>query len=444
MDNVDNDSPKFRPFASPSHKLIKVKKAKYSTSLDPRGYIPVYEYTINNQPIMWDRESGYVHFTGIWKSLGNSKADIVKMVDSNPDLKVKKIRGGFLKIQGTWIPYEFAYTLCRRTAWNVRKELVPIFGPRFPMEALDTTHPEYGCLLLDPSNASHLKSAMLQRRNSFTTLRQVRSPYKRDYMRRGSRDQRRPSVVERTAKADKVSSSMSLAHLLNRTESEYGMEEDDNTSDVSMMDRARDDDDAGSENDNTSPSSYTNSTATTPSPTFRVVPTFPFYKSRGGLAMADDDYRPHYSPSMMAESRPIDKHYVPPSRSYSLPLLSPLPVNGPPSTPPNTEMHPHSTYSQEARDHYARQRGGYNTMRRPSEPRILRTGSAYSYCHQNGKPSSPQPSVTSEDIIETINATILLQRLSQDDGARPFRPRKPDNVPSKVIVDNQEFKICWD
>lgn len=45
---------------------------------------------------------GYVHFTGIWKSLGNSKADIVKMVDSNPELKVKKIRGGFLKIQGTW------------------------------------------------------------------------------------------------------------------------------------------------------------------------------------------------------------------------------------------------------------------------------------------------------------------------------------------------------
>ncbi|KAG2178413.1 hypothetical protein INT44_001565 [Umbelopsis vinacea] len=443
MDNVDNDSPRFRPFASPSHKLIKVKKAKYSTSLDPRGYIPVYEYTINNQPIMWDRESGYVHFTGIWKSLGNSKADIVKMVDSNPDLKVKKIRGGFLKIQGTWIPYEFAYTLCRRTAWNVRKELVPIFGPRFPMEALDTSHPEYGCLLLDPSNASHLKSAMLQRRNSFTTLRQVRSPYKRDYMRRGSRDQRRPSMAERLQKSDRTSSSMSLAHLLNQPEA-ASMEEDDNNSDVSMMDRAREEDDGVSDNDNTSPSSYTNSTATTPSPTFRVVPTFPFYKSRGGLTMADDDYsRPNYPPPMINE-----RHYIPPSRSYSLPLLSPLPVNASAAPlQPNTEMHPHSTYSQEIRDHYAavRQAGGYGAMRRPSEPRILRTGSAYSYCHQNGKvASSPQPSVPSEDIIETINATILLQRLSQDDGARPFRPRKPDNVPSKVIVDNQEFKICWD
>ncbi|KAI8394033.1 transcription regulator HTH, apses-type DNA-binding domain-containing protein, partial [Radiomyces spectabilis] len=125
---MDNDCPKFRPFSLPTQRLPKVKKAKYSTSLDPRGYIPVYEYIINGQPIMWDRESGYVHFTGIWKSLGNSKSDIVKMVDSNPELKVKKIRGGFLKIQGTWIPYEFAYILCKRTAWNVRKDLVPIFG----------------------------------------------------------------------------------------------------------------------------------------------------------------------------------------------------------------------------------------------------------------------------------------------------------------------------
>ena len=51
---------------------------------------------------MWDRETGFVHFTGIWKCLGNSKADIVRVVDSNPELGVTKIRGGFLKIQGTW------------------------------------------------------------------------------------------------------------------------------------------------------------------------------------------------------------------------------------------------------------------------------------------------------------------------------------------------------
>ncbi|KAG1017269.1 hypothetical protein G6F43_014435 [Rhizopus delemar] len=45
---------------------------------------------------MWDRETGHVHFTGIWKALNNSKADIVKIVDSNPELQVKKVRGGCL------------------------------------------------------------------------------------------------------------------------------------------------------------------------------------------------------------------------------------------------------------------------------------------------------------------------------------------------------------
>ncbi|KAI9278491.1 transcription regulator HTH, apses-type DNA-binding domain-containing protein, partial [Phascolomyces articulosus] len=107
---------------------FEITRAKYSTSLDVRGYIPVYEYMAGTQPIMWDRETGFVHFTGIWKCLGNSKADIVRVVDSNPELGVTKIRGGFLKIQGTWMPFEHAKTLCRRTAWRIRDKLVPLFG----------------------------------------------------------------------------------------------------------------------------------------------------------------------------------------------------------------------------------------------------------------------------------------------------------------------------
>jgi hypothetical protein len=35
-------------------------------------------------------------------------ADIVKMVESEPDLasRIRRVRGGYLKIQGTWMPYE--------------------------------------------------------------------------------------------------------------------------------------------------------------------------------------------------------------------------------------------------------------------------------------------------------------------------------------------------
>lgn len=64
----------------------------------------VFEYDLYGHPIMWDQENLYVHFTGIWKALGKTKADIVKIIDANPILEtiIRKVRGGFLKIQGTW------------------------------------------------------------------------------------------------------------------------------------------------------------------------------------------------------------------------------------------------------------------------------------------------------------------------------------------------------
>lgn len=42
---------------------------------------------------------------------GNSlsiSADIVKMLESQPDLapQLRRVRGGYLKIQGTWMPFE--------------------------------------------------------------------------------------------------------------------------------------------------------------------------------------------------------------------------------------------------------------------------------------------------------------------------------------------------
>ncbi|KAI0763318.1 transcription regulator HTH, apses-type DNA-binding domain-containing protein, partial [Trametes elegans] len=118
---------RFRPYASPDHH---VTKARYITSNDPRGYIPVYEYPLNGQWIMLDMDDGYVLWTGIWKALGNSKADIVKIIDSQPDLaaQLRRVRGGYLKIQGTWMPYEIALRLSRRVAWPIRYDLVPLFG----------------------------------------------------------------------------------------------------------------------------------------------------------------------------------------------------------------------------------------------------------------------------------------------------------------------------
>ncbi|KAJ7183679.1 hypothetical protein C8R46DRAFT_1067619 [Mycena filopes] len=135
--------PRFRPFASSVHQ---VTKGRYITSNDPRGYIPVYEYPLNSQWIMMDIDDGYILWTGIWKALGNSKADIVKMIDSQPELAqvIRRVRGGYLKIQGTWMPYEIALRLARRVAWNIREDLIPLFGPTFPSTCLSPDQPGYG------------------------------------------------------------------------------------------------------------------------------------------------------------------------------------------------------------------------------------------------------------------------------------------------------------
>ncbi|KAF8963088.1 hypothetical protein BDZ97DRAFT_2075995 [Flammula alnicola] len=135
--------PRFRPYASPNHH---VTKGRYITSNDARGYIPVYEYPLNGQWIMMDIDDGYILWTGIWKALGNSKADIVKMIDSQPDLAplIRRVRGGYLKIQGTWMPYEVALKLSRRVAWSIRDDLIPLFGPTFPSTCLAPDQPGYG------------------------------------------------------------------------------------------------------------------------------------------------------------------------------------------------------------------------------------------------------------------------------------------------------------
>ncbi|KAJ1307546.1 hypothetical protein OPQ81_001643 [Rhizoctonia solani] len=134
---------RYQPYSTLQHRIT---KGRYITSNDPRGYVPVYEYPLNGQWIMMDVDDGYVLWTGIWKALGNTKADIVKMLESQPDLapQLRRVRGGYLKIQGTWMPYEVALKLARRVAWPIREDLVPLFGPTFPSTCLSPDQPGYG------------------------------------------------------------------------------------------------------------------------------------------------------------------------------------------------------------------------------------------------------------------------------------------------------------
>ncbi|KAM0749180.1 hypothetical protein T439DRAFT_381575 [Meredithblackwellia eburnea MCA 4105] len=123
-----------------------VSMTKFATSTDSRGFIPVYEYPLNSQTMMIDTETGYVHFTSIWKALGHTKADVVRLIEIAG--MVRKVRGGYLKIQGTWLPYEVAHTLAKRVAYAIREDLVPLFGPDFPSACLAPGQPGFGQLVL--------------------------------------------------------------------------------------------------------------------------------------------------------------------------------------------------------------------------------------------------------------------------------------------------------
>jgi hypothetical protein len=115
---------------------------------------------------MLDSENGSIHFTGIYKCLGNKKVDVAAL-SADPMFadSVRKIRGGSLRIQGTWsvfhhhfslslassidgastlslfsrLPYEAAMILSSRIAFEIRNDLVPLFGPGFPDVAFDSS-----------------------------------------------------------------------------------------------------------------------------------------------------------------------------------------------------------------------------------------------------------------------------------------------------------------
>ncbi|MCO5589967.1 hypothetical protein L7F22_043936 [Adiantum nelumboides] len=132
-----------RIYPTNRHKIV---SNKYATAADPRGYIPVYEYEINNTTILIDQENSYILLTSICKALGPWRTDIVRQVEAVPELEslCRRIRGGFLKIQGTWVPYKLAYELCRRVAHNIRMDLVPIFGFDFPEKCLSPVDVGFG------------------------------------------------------------------------------------------------------------------------------------------------------------------------------------------------------------------------------------------------------------------------------------------------------------
>jgi hypothetical protein len=196
---------------------------KYSTSaIDPvRNFLTVYEYPIFNHWVIWDYETGFVHLTGIWKaslstnhlpvtpSFLSHKADIVKLLDSTPKQYhqyFKRIRGGFLKIQGTWLPYKLCRLLARRFCYYIRHELIPIFGVDFPSFCLKPTDRGFGELKLDeiPNEVQYSTMVPPYSENTELVVTPVQAPRKKRLCEEvGPLDKRkRLSIDEYTGKFD--------------------------------------------------------------------------------------------------------------------------------------------------------------------------------------------------------------------------------------------------
>lgn len=240
---------------------------------------------------------------------------------------------------------------------------------------------------LDPSNPEYgcllldPKCSKKGMNNRQTTMRQVNHhPYKRaDFMRQNSRD-------KFIKKNDKIVSSMSLSRLLNSTSTAVG----------SVMRDQQSDDLAFSESPNT-----------TPSPTFRVIP-FP--------TCLKTEQKTNLLPPIFTNTSTITND----DRRLSEPRITP--IYSPSSSSSSSWSSPTSPSASSASTSDLVLASSMTTKTTTT------TTTTHTY---------------SKDIIDTINATILLQRLSQDDGARPFKPMHPDSIPSKVMVGNQEFRICW-
>lgn len=209
------------PISKPSS--ISIVKKKYICNIDHRAYISVFEYQLSNQGwVIWDYHTGYVFFTGLWKCCGNSKADLPKMFERFPSLlgEIKRIRGGYLKIQGTWLPFNLARKLAINFAYFIRFDLVPVFGADFPSQCLKPDHVHFGKLIdLDhPVAPLGIRKQSRPRKGSYSMAKHHGSPQAmipKSYTHQAPPGAAGTSPTRATADLDGISSILRAAEHLN-------------------------------------------------------------------------------------------------------------------------------------------------------------------------------------------------------------------------------------
>ena len=143
----------------------------------------------------------YTHYVDLhWNNLSKDLKHLIlddfqKMLDekypgnhvNNLDMSlhiIQRIRGGYIKIQGTWLPWTVARLMCTRFCFPIRWLLVPLFGPRFPKECEDYyfnimlknmkyIEQQNSLNLSKKDNVNHKKSSTRTRRNTYSGVSSV-------------------------------------------------------------------------------------------------------------------------------------------------------------------------------------------------------------------------------------------------------------------------------
>lgn len=121
------------------HKESKFYNNNNNTNINESSNNTINTGNISYNDLHWNNLSydlkNYIIDTFRLSLLNNNK---VKEEDLSTNLElnniIQRIRGGYIKIQGTWLPIEVARLICVRFCYPIRYLLVPIFGENFPKE----------------------------------------------------------------------------------------------------------------------------------------------------------------------------------------------------------------------------------------------------------------------------------------------------------------------
>lgn len=157
------------------------------------------------------------------------------------------------------IPYNYAYLLCTRTAWKLRHELTPIFGPRFLTDVLDPEHKDFGNLVIKEKPEEEKKDSSISTQKA-KSHKKNKSKAKKPYTKSSPRRKTRASTKNSSTTNQKTSPIRTLTPPIDQ----ILLKEDQDMEDGEIMPLSNE------------TSSLSPSGSLTPKPsTFRVVETYP-------------------------------------------------------------------------------------------------------------------------------------------------------------------------